>query len=390
MKQLKYLLLIIALCVLMAACNSVCVHEYRSEITTEATCTQEGERTFTCIHCQHSYVEAIEATGHDYQPDAIEKEATCAEEGIRIYLCSACGDSTNQSIERLPHTLGETVITKEPNCTLEGECMGTCTVCGAEQVTQSVAPNGVHVLVNKVTRAATCTDPGEGVNECEFCQYSEPCQYEPAEHTYGNDQVLSPASCTKDGTVQKTCSLCAFTTQETVPAFGHNWSGASCTQAGVCATCGVTGSKTDHNYVTVSDEKRSHPFASYRVKKCNSCGTEKSEYYTGMFVYNLDSITSTLISYARSLGFNAVWDMNVSNPEDYSCSGAVWYLELPGWGPNQLIKEGKQRIDYAYSNKAPNPELYTLYICAYYSESGSTGSGTFHVFIGLKCSDLAP
>lgn len=40
-------------------------HSYTSEVTTEATCTTDGVRTYTCS-CGASYTEAIEATGHTY------------------------------------------------------------------------------------------------------------------------------------------------------------------------------------------------------------------------------------------------------------------------------------------------------------------------------------
>ena len=41
-----------------------CTHSYTSEVTTAATCTTAGVRTYTCSKCGDSYTEAIEATGH--------------------------------------------------------------------------------------------------------------------------------------------------------------------------------------------------------------------------------------------------------------------------------------------------------------------------------------
>lgn len=45
------------------------VHNYTWEITTAATCTTDGEKTFTCSVCNHSYEEVIPATGHSYDED---------------------------------------------------------------------------------------------------------------------------------------------------------------------------------------------------------------------------------------------------------------------------------------------------------------------------------
>ncbi len=44
--------------------NEDCEHLYTSEITTEATCISEGERTYTCSLCSDTYTETIPATGH--------------------------------------------------------------------------------------------------------------------------------------------------------------------------------------------------------------------------------------------------------------------------------------------------------------------------------------
>ena len=41
-----------------------CTHSYTSKVTTAATCTTAGVRTYTCSKCGDSYTEAIEATGH--------------------------------------------------------------------------------------------------------------------------------------------------------------------------------------------------------------------------------------------------------------------------------------------------------------------------------------
>ncbi len=47
-------------------------HSYTSAVTTVATCTTTGVRTYTCS-CGHSYTEAIPATGHNYVDGACTK-----------------------------------------------------------------------------------------------------------------------------------------------------------------------------------------------------------------------------------------------------------------------------------------------------------------------------
>ena len=43
-----------------------CDHSYTAEVTTEATCTTTGLRTYTCTKCSHSYTQSIAANGHNF------------------------------------------------------------------------------------------------------------------------------------------------------------------------------------------------------------------------------------------------------------------------------------------------------------------------------------
>lgn len=47
-------------------------HKYSEKITTQATCTKAGVKTYTCS-CGHSYTEAIGALGHNYQNGVCSK-----------------------------------------------------------------------------------------------------------------------------------------------------------------------------------------------------------------------------------------------------------------------------------------------------------------------------
>ena len=45
---------------------AACTHSYTAEVTTEATCTTPGLRTYTCVLCGHSYTQNISANGHNF------------------------------------------------------------------------------------------------------------------------------------------------------------------------------------------------------------------------------------------------------------------------------------------------------------------------------------
>ena len=70
------------------------IHKYVETITKEATCTENGIKTYTCSDCQNSYTEEIPAIGHSIKIIPA-KEATCTETGkTEGKYCSVCNNRT--------------------------------------------------------------------------------------------------------------------------------------------------------------------------------------------------------------------------------------------------------------------------------------------------------
>lgn len=87
-------------------------HSYAGNVTTPATCTTEGEITYTCT-CGDSYTEPIPATGHDYEEPVWHWTGVTAAQAT-----FTCKNDPN-------HTATETAqisssITEEANCTDNG------------------------------------------------------------------------------------------------------------------------------------------------------------------------------------------------------------------------------------------------------------------------------
>lgn len=163
------------------------IHNYVGTVTKEPTCTEAGEKTYIC-DCGDSYTEVIDAKGHNYKdgectdcgdkdPDhthsyteSITKEPTCTEEGEKTYTCG-CGDSYTEEIPAKGHNYKDGIcsecgekdpdhkhsytesITKEPTCTEAGEKTYTCG-CG-DSYTEVIPATGEHHYVD-----GTCTDCG--------------------------------------------------------------------------------------------------------------------------------------------------------------------------------------------------------------------------------------
>lgn len=125
-------------------------HSYNDgEITTAATCTATGVKTFTCTICGETKTQEIEALGHDFHGDEIVEPATCVKTGKKLVECTRCTatEETELPIDENAHKWGEAAHikgtethkftceydpthTKIENCTYDG---GLCSVCLAEK-----------------------------------------------------------------------------------------------------------------------------------------------------------------------------------------------------------------------------------------------------------------
>ena len=254
-------------------------HSYTEKITKEATCTESGEKTFTCT-CGDYYKEPINKLGHNFikynsnndatcssdgtktakctRCDATDtivdenskightvsthpgKPATCTEAGYESYKeCLYCDYTTYVEIPALGHTGGTATCTKLAECSVCGkeygklgkhnwvnaDCLNpkTCTIC-EETIGDALG----HSVVSDIAVAPTCETKGltEG-SHCFVCKETIVAQKEiPAlGHTIVTDTAVAP-TCTETGLTEGShCSTCkeVFVAQEEVPALGHSY-----------------------------------------------------------------------------------------------------------------------------------------------------------------------
>ena len=79
-------------------------------ITTAATCTTDGVKTYKCSVCNGKKTEAIPATGHTWDSGVVTTAATTTAEGVKTYTCSVCGETKTEAI---PKTLEKIAVTAE-------------------------------------------------------------------------------------------------------------------------------------------------------------------------------------------------------------------------------------------------------------------------------------
>lgn len=107
-------------------------HTYTESTSKEATCTEAGEKTFTC-DCGDTYTEPIEETGHDYKTVAgSEVKETCEADGKKADTkCSLCGDTIKGAIvSATGHSYGNYVYNNDATTEKDGTETATCSVCG--------------------------------------------------------------------------------------------------------------------------------------------------------------------------------------------------------------------------------------------------------------------
>lgn len=100
--------------------NSNHIHAYTETITKTPTCTEKGEKTYTC-ECGDSYTEELNALGHEFGAWTTTKAPTCTEKGTEIRYClHNSAHFEMRDINALGHDFGEWIETTAPTCTTKG------------------------------------------------------------------------------------------------------------------------------------------------------------------------------------------------------------------------------------------------------------------------------
>lgn len=88
-------------------------HSYKEAVTTAATCTEEGVKTYTC-ECGDTYTEAIPATGHSFTNYVYNEDATYEADGTETAKCDNCDETDTRTAEgtQLSYTYTDMDATK--------------------------------------------------------------------------------------------------------------------------------------------------------------------------------------------------------------------------------------------------------------------------------------
>ena len=194
-------------------------------VTKKATCTEAGEKTYTCTVCNATRTEKIEATGHKWDEGVVTKEATCTEAGEKTYTCTVCKETKTEKIEAAGHKYStEWTIDKEATCTESGSKSHHCTVCDAKTEETEIKATGHKWDEGKVTKETTCTEAGEKTYTCTVCKETKTEKIEAAGHKYSTEWTIDKeATCTESGSKSHHCTVCGARTDITeIPVIKEN------------------------------------------------------------------------------------------------------------------------------------------------------------------------
>ena len=199
-------------------------------IDVPATCDQDGHQKKICMICTMVLEEeTIPAKHHSDTEWRTDKEPTCTETGDSRLYCKDCGIFLNwKAIPALGHDL-EHHEGQEPTCTEPGwEAYDTCKRDGCTYTTyKAIAATG-HTPSNWIVDvAATCEKDGSAYKECTVCHVE---LERDTTSKLGHDlehHDKKEATCTEIGwEAYDTCKRagCGYTTYNEVPALGHKYS----------------------------------------------------------------------------------------------------------------------------------------------------------------------
>ena len=214
-------------------CTPACEHTWDGgKVTKEATCKDEGVKSYTCAKCGQTKTESIaKTTNHKYDNGC---DADCNVCGATRTVnhnygstwhgdgtghwkkCTVCGKAGETSA----HTWDSGNVTKEPTCAEEGVKTFTCTACKHTK-TEAISKTDKHLYdnacdanCNRCGAARSIThsygkdwkhDKDAHWHECTTCGHKA----DNAAHTPGTAATESKA---------QTCTVCGYVI---TPALGH-------------------------------------------------------------------------------------------------------------------------------------------------------------------------
>ena len=185
-------------------------HSYdNGVITTPATETTEGVKTYTCSVCHHTKTETVPKLSHTH---SLSVDYSKDETG-HWHTCSGC----TEKVDFEAHTEDSGTVTVQPTETTEGIRVYSCTVCGYVIRTETVpALNSEH------THSYGTAWKYDSTNHWHECSCGEKTDI--SQHISNGGVITVPPTATTAGVRVYSCYICGYDFRtETIPATGYDY-----------------------------------------------------------------------------------------------------------------------------------------------------------------------
>lgn len=195
-------------------------------VTKEASCSEEGIRTFTCS-CGETKEEDIPLIEHTFEIDS-ESPATCISYRTVTYRCSVCGEPYTEEFSDegyVEHAYSVKDDSIPATCEKAGSTHYVCDVCEDDYWEETI-PLGHAFTKYTVDKEPLCTEDGiqsihcdnEG---CDAVEEGSEIAIVSTGHIENPNHEVYPASFWRDGLETIKCDICGETISEmTLPAKG--------------------------------------------------------------------------------------------------------------------------------------------------------------------------
>lgn len=236
-------------------------HKYGSWTTVKkATCTIGGTEQRKCSICGNIETRTINATGHKYVNKVVEPTTT--QKGYTLHTCSVCGYNYKDNYTNVKKQLQWITITAKPSKTTY-YINDSIDTTGLKVVAAYTDGSKSEVVGWKVS--GNTAKAGKTTIQVSYTEgaITKTASYEilvkESDHSYGAWTVVKKATCTADGTEQRTCNVCGGVESRTVNATGHKYVNQviapTATEKGYTLyTCSVCGYSYKDNYTDVSKQ----------------------------------------------------------------------------------------------------------------------------------------
>lgn len=150
-------------------------HDYQT-IVVEPTCTEGGYTKNACIFCGYETIDEnsyVSATGHSYE-ETSRIEPTQDTVGFVTKTCVNCDDTFTQELQALGHNFKSTVTA--PTCTEKGYTTYTCEDCGYSYKVD-IEPVGHNYIKHSAKCEETWCGSGDYSNSYYICYVTYKCTY---------------------------------------------------------------------------------------------------------------------------------------------------------------------------------------------------------------------